>query len=445
MAKPDNSLPVANDARNSPPDLTRDDGAQLWTFSRRGFLQVAGVSMAALLAGCARSNVTGARVTLTQWYHQYGEEGTQSAVRRYAAQYVKANPDVAINVVWVPGNYLTKLNTALLVAGGPDIFESDHLSVPMVTARQVAPLDDLFPPAVRRDFLPADLKVNSVNGHIYGVKMVSDTGLLYFRPSLLQKAGIKAPQSADELLEAAKNLTTSRRKGLFLGNDGGIGPLGQIMVWSAGEHILADNKVAFETPRVAQAYEKLRDFNQSDALLIGAKSDWWDPSAFNDGLCAMAWGGLWAYPAIKKALGDDVGGLAWPPLDAQGKPATFSGGWSQFVNSRSPNIEESKKYLRWLCIENPEIQQDWNLNYGFHVPPRQSVARAAKALDAPVAARAAQNLAKYGHLTPPAWSNSMGSALSDAVTNIVKLNRPAPTELEIAARKVERELERLLR
>ena len=441
MATPENFSPAPNFSSLCAPD----DGAQVWTVSRRGFLKVAGVSMAALLAGCARSQTSGPGTTLTQWYHEYGEEGTQQAVRRYAAQYVKENPDVTINVVWVPGNYPTKLNTALLVAGGPDIFETDHLSVPMVTAKQVAPLDDLFPPNVRKDFLPADIEVNSVDGHIYGVKMVTDTGLLYYRKSWLEKAGIREPQSADELLEAAKKLTTTGRKGLFLGNDGGPGALGQIMAWSANENILVENKIAFNTPRVAKAYEKLRQFNQTDALLIGASTDWWDPSAFNNGLCAIAWGGLWAYPAIKKAFGDDVGGMAWPKLDEAGEPATFAGGWSQFVNSRSPRIEAAKKYLRWLCIENPAIQQDWNLSYGFHVPPRQSVARAAKPLDAPVAARAARDLAKYGHLTPPAWSNSMGSALSDAVTNIVKLNQPAEAELQNAARKVERELERLLR
>ena len=90
----------------------------------------------------------------------------------------------------------------------------------------------------------------------------------------------------------------------------------------------------------------MRDLNASGALLIGAPTDWWDPSAFTADLCAMQWGGLWAFPAIKKALGDDVGGMAWPALDKAGRPATFVGGWSQMVNAGSRHIEEAKRFVQ---------------------------------------------------------------------------------------------------
>jgi len=110
------------------------------TINRRTFLKSALVAAGTVtwssLAGCDRKD--DGRVTLTQWYHQYGEDGTEEAVLRYAADYTKANPNIAINVVWVPGDYATKLNTALLTAGGPDVFEK-QLTVPMVSAGQVAP------------------------------------------------------------------------------------------------------------------------------------------------------------------------------------------------------------------------------------------------------------------------------------------------------------------
>ena len=163
------------------------------------------------------------------------------------------------------------------------------------------------------------------------------------------------------------------------------------------------------------------------------------------GLCAIAWGGLWAFPAIKKALGDDVGGMAWPALDEKGTPATFAGGWSQMVNARSPHLDEAKKYVNWLWIENKKIQEDWNLSYGFHVPPRLSVAANAKALNDPVAALAVKNVKEYGFPTPPAWTASMNTALSDAATNIVKQGRDAAAELAVAEKKCNRVLDRLLR
>ena len=415
--------------------------------NRREFLRVAIVAGGALLSGCGRrgDDVPGARVTLTQWYHQYGEKGTQEAVLRYAAAYTRSHPDVAVRVVWVPGDYHTKLATALLTSGGPDIFETS-LTVPMVSADQVVGLDDLFPPAIRRDFLQRDLDANSVGGKIYGVKMVDDTGILYYRPSLLKAARLKPPQTMDELISSARKLQTRERKGLFVGNDGGISALTTLMPWSAGSDFLQGDKILFNNARTALSYEKLRELSDSGALLIGATTDWWDPSVFNQGQAAMQWSGMWAFPAIRKALGDDVGGMAWPALDHDraSRPVTFLGGWSQMINSRSPHIEEAKKFVRWLWIDNLQLQQDWNLSYGFHVPPRLSVAKNATPLRAAVPSLALKNVQKHGRFTPPAWNSAMGTALGDAITNIVKNGSPAMAQIEAAAFKCERELKRLL-
>jgi len=422
-------------AEDAPPAPTR-------ALSRRDFLKTVTVAAGLVLTGCSQSNdLPGFRVTLTQWYHQYGEKGTQDAVMRYAQEYTKLHLDVAVRVVWVPGDYHTKLATALLTRGGPDVFES-QLTVPMVTAEQVAPLDDLYTPDVRADFAPSDLAANTVGGKIYGVKMLDDTGILYYRKSLLQKAGLDLPTTMDGLIDAAKALTAGSRKGLFVGNDGGISALLNIAPWSAGSDFLVDDKIVFNNPRTVTAYEKLRALSASSAVLMGAPTDYWDPSAFTQEQCAMQWTGLWAYPAIHKALGDDVGGTAWPALDAAGTPATFSGGWSAMVNSQGSHIDEAKKYVKWLWIDSVKNQTDWCLSYGFHVPPRAGVAKSAMALHGPVPAAAVKNLAAYGRLLPPSWSSAMGTALTDAVTNIVKENRPAAPEIAVAQRKCERELER---
>lgn len=414
-----------------------------WRGSRRAFL-AAGAGAAALLAGCGRPGMPGKRVTLTQWFHQYGEKGTEEAVRRYAAEYMRQNPDIGIEVVWVPGDYGTKLATALLTRSGPDLFEASSLTTAMVGAGQVAPLDDLFPPDVRRDFPARDLAENTVGGKVYGVKMLDDAGILYYRKSLLQAAGLAPPATMDELIQAAKKLSSATRKGLFVGNDGGVYSLLSILPWSAGSDFLVDNKIVFNTPRTAAAYEKLRELNESGALLIGAPNDWWNPSALTQGLAAMQWGGLWSYPAIKAALGEDVGGMAWPALDVGGRPATFLGGWSAMVNAQGPQVDEAKKYVQWLWINNAQLQQDWCLAYGFHVPPRQSVAQTAAPLRASIPAQAVRDLAAHGRVLPPTWNAAMGTALTDALTNIVKQGRPAALELQAAADKCERELQRAL-
>lgn len=406
------------------------------------FLKTVTIGAGSVAAGCSSGNSHGG-ITLTQWYHQYGEAGTEQAVIRYAQEFTKAYPHIRIKVVWVPGDYKTKLATALLVPGGPDVFESS-LTLPMAQAAQVAPLDDLFTPAVRADFSPRDLEANTVGNTLYGVKMLDDTGILYFRKSLLAAAGVAPPTTMDELIAAARKLNTPNRKGLFLGNDGGVTSMLNVLPWSAGSDFLKGSQIVFDNDRTVEAYEKLKELNDSGALLIGAPTDWWDPSALIQGMAAMQWTGLWAYPAIRRALGDDVGGMAWPALDAQGSPATFLGGWTSMVNAQGHHIPESKELVKWLWIQNTAIQRDWCLSYGFHVPPRKTVAATAAALKAPIPARAVRDLSEHGHALPPAWSSSMNTILTDAVSGILKQGHSGVAAVKTASQLCQRELDRLL-
>ena len=45
-----------------------------------------------------------------------------------------------------------------------------------------------------------------MDGKIYQVKMVDDMGVLYYRKSILDKAGVQPPTTIDELIAASKAL-----------------------------------------------------------------------------------------------------------------------------------------------------------------------------------------------------------------------------------------------
>src|SRR3954470_21520867 len=223
------------------------NGANGVQMSRRGFLRLAAVGAgAAVLAACGGSSgqpasggsaapaQTGSVVEISQWYHQYGEEGTQKAAQRYADEYTKINPKVKVNMVWTPGDYGAKLNSALLGSDAPDVFES-QLNRDMVKAGQVLALDDIYGEA-KSDFNATGLQANTVDGKLYGVKMIDDMGLLYYRKSMLDKAGVKPPTNLDELGAAIDALTAGQVKGMFMGNDGGIGVMGEELLWSSGHN-----------------------------------------------------------------------------------------------------------------------------------------------------------------------------------------------------------------
>lgn len=412
--------------------------------SRRNFLQYAGALTAGstLLAACGNTTPGGSsngQLVLQQWYHQYGEAGTEAAARRYAKEYTKA----FIDLTWKPGDYFTPLDAALLTANPPDTFEA-FLYANQVKAGLIEPLDDLLAP-VKSDFPASSLIPYTFNGKVYAIPMIQDTGLLYYRRSVLTKAGIKPPETMDELIDAAKKLTTSNQKGLFVGNDGGINALLQVAPWSAGsEFLTADNKLVFNNDRTALAYQKVRELYQSNSLLLGYVTDWADPGAFTSGATAMQWGGLWSMPGIRKGVGDDFGVVPWPKLDAQGVPTTFVGGWGAMVAAKGKHVQESKAFTKWLWIDNTKDQQDWNLDYGFHLPPRISAAASATKLKTGQAADAVSILTQYGKPNPPTWDTAMATALTDAVTNIVKNGADAKSEVAKAEALCQAELQKLI-
>ncbi|MGW5361823.1 ABC transporter substrate-binding protein [Actinopolymorpha pittospori] len=416
--------------------------------NRRHFLRHAGglAAFGALAAACGGNTGRpsggggggdGDGVALSQWYHQYGEAGTKEAALRYAKAYTKAG----VNVQWTPGDYASKLSSGLLSDKGPDVFES-QLNIAMVQSKQVVALDEIIED-VKDDFNPNDLAQNTVDGKVYGIKMIDDPQLIYYRKSLLDKAGIEPPTTVDDLIEASKALTTKTMKGMFVGNDGGLA-LGGPALWSSGGSYLTDDeKPNFAGPRALQAYAKLHELNASKSILLGAPTDWTDPGAFLNELVAMQWIGLWAMPAILKKFGDDVGVLAFPKLDAQGKDSVYSGGWTQFVSAKSRDVEAAKAFVRWLWIDKADFQEDWNLSYGFHIPPRKSLAAKATKLQSGAAADAVKLAADHGFTDNPAWTPKMGTAFGDMLTNIIKKGADPAAEADKAQKTAQAELDRL--
>lgn len=375
---------------------------------------------------------------LAQWYHQYGEAGTEQAVKRYAAAYEKAD----VQVQWRPGNYDEQTAAALLTDSGPDVFEVNGPSLDQIRQGQVVDLTDLFD-GVRDDFNPAVLAPKTYDGKIWAIPQVVDMHLLYYRKSLLDDAGVRPPKSLDELVDAAKALTTEDVKGLFLGNDGGAGALGITPLHAAGlSSVTQDGGIGFDEPAAARTLGKLHALYADKSLLLGAPADWSDPSAFTQELTAMQWCGLWALPAVEKELGDDFGVLPFPADGSGGKPALPVGAYGAAVSARSKHQKEGKAFLKWLWIDKTEYQEDFALSYGFHIPARLSLAEKADKLRSGPAADAVRYSTEYGYAEPLLWTPASRTAYQDALSRIIKSGADPADQLKSVVRTVRAELAR---
>ncbi|MDQ1015307.1 ABC transporter substrate-binding protein [Streptomyces afghaniensis] len=410
-------------------------------WDRRNVLRAAmGLAAAGGLAACGSNTGRGSGGSgdgLVQYFHAYGEAGVEQAVKRYAKAYKDAN----VTTQWITGNnYEQKLFAALLTKNAPDVFEF-HPQIQLVKSGQVADLTDIIEP-VKDDFNQADIKSHTVDGKIYGVRMIDDPQFLFYRPSMFEKAKIEVPTTLEELIEAADKLTTSKVKGLFLGND--LTSVDRPLIWSAGADTLtADNKPAFNTDAVAEGLKQLRGLFTSGNLLLDAPADSWDPSAFIQGLTAIQWCGMWAMPAMQKALGDDIGIFPFPKVGSAGKQSVYNGGWSMFVNAKSKNVEAAKEYVKWLWIDQKEYQEDFATSYGFHIPPRTSLAASATKLKSGLPAEGVKLFNEFGHFDNIGWTQAMIAAFWDVIANTVRKNGDPKAQLAACEKKVNAELKKL--
>ncbi|MFF1486049.1 ABC transporter substrate-binding protein [Streptomyces sp. NPDC058319] len=412
------------------------------TISRRALLAAGAVAGGGLLTACGGNTGRGgggSGPALSQWYHQYGEPGTEQAVKRYAAAYEKAR----VTVQWRPGDYDRQTAAALLTDSGPDVFEVDGPTLDQIQGGQVADLTALLA-GVEDDFNPAVLAPKKYDGKIWGVPQVVDMQMLYYRKSLLKDAGLEPPGTLDALVDAAKKLTTRKTKGLFLGNDGGAGVLGGTPLYAAGLQLVTDDgRPGFDDPAAARALAKIRRLYADRSLLLGAPADWSDPSAFLQGLTAMQWSGLWALPQVQKELGDDFGVLPFPKDGPAGRPAVPVGAYAAAVSARSRDREAAEAYVKWLWVERTDDQEDFALSYGFHIPARISLAKKAAKLRTGAAAEAVRLTTDHGHAEPLLWTPAARTAYQDALSRIIKDGADPDAELRAVLRKVTAELDRV--
>ncbi|MEU8783659.1 sugar ABC transporter substrate-binding protein [Streptomyces sp. NPDC048637] len=413
-------------------------------FDRRRLLAAGGgVALAAGLAtACGTNTGRGGGSSgpeISQWYHQYGEPGTERAVKRYAAAYEKAE----VRVQWRPGDYDRQTAAALLTDSGPDVFEVNGPLLDQIQGGQVADLTEVVEP-VKDDFHQAVLAPKIWQDKIWGIPQVVDLQLLYYRKSLLSEAGVRPPQTLDELVDAAKKLSDKKTKGLFLGNDGGVGVLGGTPLFAAGLSLIGeDGKAGFDDPAAARTLGKIRQMYADKSLLLGAPTDWSDPAAFLQGLTAMQWSGLWALPQIKKALGDDFGVLPFPKDGSGGKPSVQVGAYGSAVSARSRRKAAATAYAKWLWVDRTDYQQDFALSYGFHIPARISLAKKAEQLREGPAAEAVRFATEHGHAEPLLWTTADRTVYQDALSRIIKDGANPESELKTVVRKVNAELQRV--
>jgi ABC-type glycerol-3-phosphate transport system substrate-binding protein len=354
-------------------------------------------------------------------------------LRKVAAEYTAATGNTVEIEEIARDGYSDKLKTAIV--GGSTDFDAAYASadwVPaFVAANGLQPLDDLIA-GNKADFLNLeDLQPGvgnlTIDGKVYGFPSEGDTAWLFYRKDLLEEAGLEPPQTMDELLAAARRLTTDDRYGLVIGaKPDEIWWDFMHYFWAFGAD-LYDPETYEITVNSDQAVEALTFYS---ALLLKEKVVSPDITTYgyNEILTALqedkaAMGVEWMAATLdltscdtSPKVCDKLAYQLVPPAEP-GQYGFGGSSWGWVVPSASKNQTAGYKFIEWL-VGGPGAKL-WALNGGI---PSNTKALA----DPEVVSKIPQfellaEAMPYRHITPlttvsDQFVNAMVEACSAAVT-----------------------------
>ncbi|MDO5021968.1 MAG: extracellular solute-binding protein [Eubacteriales bacterium] len=149
-------------------------------------------------------------ITMSTWLA--AEDGTKAIYQEMLDDFMKANPDIKVEVVALPFN---QTKDQVLLAGGSGeaadvIMGNSQMMGAFNAAGLCATLDELLSPELIEDIYPGYLSGTTYDGEIRAVSWAPHPIVLYYNVELFEKAGLdpKAPPSTwEETIEYARKIT----------------------------------------------------------------------------------------------------------------------------------------------------------------------------------------------------------------------------------------------
>jgi multiple sugar transport system substrate-binding protein len=336
-------------------------------------------------------------------------------MRKLFDKYQAANPSVKIDIETggatseLQRQYLSTVLNAKDTA--IDIYMIDIVNpAQYYGAGWLEPLDAYVgkPADALKPYLPAYATANVVDGKVAALPAFADAMFMYYRKDLLEKHGIKEPQTWDELSAAAQKIQkaegNANLQGLSIQGAPIEGAVCTFLLpyWGQGKDFNdASGKMTLDKPAAAKGLSQW--LAMVDAGVIKKNvAEVKTPDTVNEFMAgqvvfAINWGFAWdrfQTEATSQVKGK-VGVMPLPAM-AGGKSATCVGGWQWAVSAFSKSKAEAAKLVRYLS--SPESSKFLAVE-GSLLPVYQSVYTDADAAPVVMAGRSRPLSKDYGQVS----------------------------------------------
>jgi multiple sugar transport system substrate-binding protein len=352
------------------------------SFTRRGFLGIAGAAaVLPLLAACTPGGSGGgAGSPIKFWDMPWGQANYNVAAKKLAESYAPKSglPSASYQTIqW--NNFYQTFSSAIASKTGPAVstgggFQAFQFSDQGAIAYADDLIDTMKKSGQLDDFLPGTIESMKTDKGYVAVPWQLDMRVIWYRKSLLEKAGVDVPTDWNSFKEASKALAKIGVFGFGIGagagNNLGNHAMVAMMIGNGGGMFNTDGKPDLVTDRNIEAMEFIREL-----VSLGAV----DPAAVSytsDNLTTQ-WksnkiGMGWNTAGLPASIGDTGDVLVTSPLAGpHGDKATLAFGNNIMMYKNTPSQQGSEEFLAWYLKNMKSL---WDQNVVPALPVLKSIA-----------------------------------------------------------------------
>jgi multiple sugar transport system substrate-binding protein len=288
----------------------------------------------------------------------------------------KTHPDIAVDITATPiANFGSKV-AAAMAAGSTewDVIQLDYAQLPQFAAAHwVEPLDqwidaDAAYKESLKDIPDPVLKLYQLDGQQWGVPADSNATMTYYRADILDKYGMKPPQTWDECIEIARELHSkntgqygyiaSLARGLFAYL--GILPV----IWSYGGELWDEKTFEVKVDKTDAGVKALKVLKElvkyGDPVTVNATDDEQNNSMASGTavLAPSAWGNT-VMTNKKFSKFWDVTKTTTVPAGNPGLKTPVMGGLGHMVVAKSQHKKEAWEYVEMVTSGDKAVGKAW--------------------------------------------------------------------------------------
>jgi multiple sugar transport system substrate-binding protein len=317
-----------------------------------------------------------AQTEVTLW-HMEQPPHRVARIQELIDEFNAANPDIVVKQEpqnW--GEIYAKAPAAAAAGAGPDMLFAIPDFAPILKGiGALQPVDDFVAELdAKHDFVDSAVEAYSYDGGVWAVPLYNMTMHLWYRPSVLEAAGIAVPTTWEEWRAAAEALTKDGQYGMGLPANKQLytdQTVYSVMLnGGASEIYNEDGTLRFDNPETVAAYEfynSMMPFSPQDA----PSWTWGEAEAcFASRACAM----IMQFTVIStydtQAEGDaaDLGVAAIPVKNAGDEPGTIAyANAVLFLSQDEAKREASQKFISFL-LEPENYGRFLNMEPGLFFP-----------------------------------------------------------------------------